>query len=134
MFLQELNAEEKKLFWDIANAVVMVDGTITEQETELLEQYLTELEEDYEVLSPNVINIDNELLRLKNCEERIRKIICFELCGLVYADSDYCKEEKDMIQRICNQMEISEEVFGKMEACVQEICDAYKKLGEILNA
>ena len=44
------------------------------------------------------------------------------------------KEEKEMIHHICNKMEISEETLGKMEECVQEIYDAYKKLGEILNA
>ena len=134
MFLQELNEEEKKLFWVIANAVVMADGTKTEQETELLKQYLVELDEEFDVFSPNAINIEDEIQKLKNCDVRIRRIICFELCGLVNADSDYSKEEKEMIHHICNKMEISEETLGKMEECVQEIYDAYKKLGEILNA
>ena len=134
MFLQELNEEEKKLFWVIANAVVMADGTKTEQETELLKQYLVELDAEFDVLSPNAINIEDEIQKLKNCDVRIRRIFCFELCGLVNADSDYSKEEKEMIHHICNKMEISEETLGKMEECVQEIYDAYKKLGEILNA
>ena len=134
MFLHELNEEEKKLFWNIANAVVMADGTKTDQESKLLKQYLVELEEDFEVLDPNTISIEDEIQRLGNCNVRIRKVICFELCGLVNADSDYSKEENDLIHHICNKMEINEEILSKMEECVQEIYDAYRKLGEILNA
>ena len=134
MYLRELSDEEKKTFWNLANAVVMADGTKTEQEIELLKQYWTELENEYEVYSPREIILDDEIEKLRTSDERTKRIICFELSGLILADSDYSKEEKDMIELICRKLDISNEMLSKMERCIQEIMKVYKDLGEILNA
>lgn len=134
MYLRELSDEEKKVFWNLANAVVMADGIKTEQETELLKQYWIELENEFEIYSPNEIRIDDEIEKIQECDGRIKKIICFELSGLLVADSDFSKEEKDMIELICKKLGISSDVLSKMEKCIQEILKAYSELGEILNA
>ena len=97
MYLHELSDEEKNVFWSIANAVVTADGIKTEKETDLLMQYWSELGKEYEIYSPREIDVDKEIEKLQTSEARIKKIICFELCGLVLADSDYSKEEKNMI-------------------------------------
>lgn len=134
MYLHELSDEEKKTFWNLANAVVMADGSKTEQEIELLKQYWIELENEYEIYSPREVILDDEIEKLQMSNARTKRIICFELSGLVLADSDYSKEEKDMIELICRKLDVSNEMLSKMERCVQEIMKTYKELGEILNA
>ena len=134
MYLHELSDEEKKTFWNLANSVVMADGTKTEQEIELLKQYWTELENEYEVYSPHEIILNDEIEKLQMSDERTKRIICFELSELILADSDYSKEEKDMIELICKKLDISNEMLSKMERCIQEIMKVCKELGEILNA
>jgi hypothetical protein len=99
-----------------------------------LKQYWTELENEYEVYSPREIILDDEIEKLRTSDERTKRIICFELSGLILADSDYSKEEKDMIELICRKLDISNEMLSKMERCIQEIMKAYKELGVILNA
>ena len=75
MYLKALNDEQKLIFWKLANVVVMVDGGSTQQENDLLTQYLTELEKEYEIFSPNEIDIESEINKLKDGDSYIKKIM-----------------------------------------------------------
>ena len=134
MYLRYLDEEQKKIFWNLANAVMMVDGTSTQEEQDLMKQYLFELEEDFEIPPINQIDIEGEIEKLKSEDEYIKKIICFELCGLAGADLNYSNEEKEMLNTIRKKIGIAENTFSKLEECIKEIYDTYSKLGEIFNA
>lgn len=132
MYLAELPENEKKYFWKLANLMVGVDGNITETEVAMLEEYRKEL--NLRGFEPVSVNMDEIISGLQLCEKKNRKIIFFELLGLVYADKDYSDDEKRVMRRLKESFGISDEEERIMNRAVESIMNAYLDLGKMFGA
>lgn len=132
MYLAELPENEKKYFWKLANLMVGVDGNITETEVAMLEEYQKEL--NLREFEPVSVNMDEIISGLQLCEKKNRKIIFFELLGLVYADKDYSDDEKRVMRRLKESFGISDEEERIMNRAVESIMNAYLDLGKMFGA
>ena len=133
MFLAELLENEKKLFWELANELVFVDGQIEDGEIEMMEAYRKELgDESYLIEKPSCTI--GKIPASKNVlEEKKKKIIYFELLGLAYADKEYVDSEKIMLHDLKKEFHISDADEKDMQEIIEKITDSYLKLGKILN-
>lgn len=133
MLLDQLTLEEKKAFWNIANVLASADGRALAEES-ILEQYNDEMGTGFEYPDASQIDINNELQSIKNSSAKNRKIVYFELFGVAYADTEFTDREKNLLDEICLDLAITDNVRGTLENSVRTIFDTYKKLGEVFNS
>ena len=133
MLLDALSQEEKKAFWNIANVVASADGSAVEEES-ILNQYSEEMGDGFEFVDPSGIDIRSELNSIRSSSLKNRRLIYFELFGIAYADTELDEKELGILDEICAVLEISADVRTSLENCIRNIFDAYKDLGNILDA
>ena len=132
MLLDELSLEEKKAFWNIANALASVDGRVMEEES-ILQQYNEEMGVNFAFIDASLVNVSKELESIKSGSLRSRKIVYFELFGVAYADTEFDENEHKILDEAANVLGIEADVRETLETSVKNIFDTYKKLGEVLN-
>ena len=120
MLLDELSLEEKKAFWNIANALASVDGRVMEEES-ILQQYNEEMGVNFAFIDASLVNVSKELDSIKSGSLRSRKIVYFEL------------NEHKILDEAANVLGIEADVREILETSVKNIFDTYKKLGEVLD-
>ena len=133
MLLDQLTLEEKKAFWNIANVLASSDGRALEEES-ILEQYNDEMSTGFEYPDASQIDINRELVSIKNSSAKNRRIVYFELFGVAYADTEFTDREKDLLDEICLDLAIADDVRATLENSVRTIFDTYRKLGEAFNS
>ena len=133
MLLDQLTLEEKKAFWNIANVLAASDGRAMEEES-ILEQYNQEMGTNFEYPVASEIDINKELETIKAGSIKNRKIIYFELFGVAYADTEFTVREKNLLDEICLDLAISNDVRDTLENSVMTIFDTYRKLGKVFNS
>ena len=81
------------------------------------------------------IDIDKVLSELKektNKEEK--KVIVFEILGLMYSDGEYDEVERNFIDNLINEFEITNEELNRIEELLNQYSELYKKIVlEIFN-
>ncbi len=133
MLLDQLTIEEKKAFWNIANALASSDGRALEEES-ILEQYNEEMGTGFEYPDASQIDISKELETIKASSMKNRKIVYFELFGVAYADTEFNDREKNILDEVCAVLEITDDVIETLESSVKTIFDTYRKLGDVFNS
>ncbi len=133
MLLDELSLEEKKAFWNIANALASVDGRVMEEES-ILQQYNEEMGVNFAFIDASLVNVSKELESIKSGSLRSRKIVYFELFGVAYADTEFDDKEKAILDKVSHGLGISDDIREVLEKSVTTIYDTYRKLGEVLDA
>ena len=89
---------------------------------------------DYEFVDPSSVDLKKEITALKESSLKNRKIIYFELFGVAYADTDLDEKELGLLDEVSAALEIGPEVRASLENIIKSIFDAYKDLGNVLNA
>lgn len=133
MLLDELSMEEKKAFWNIANVLASVDGRVMEEES-ILNQYNEEMGVNFAFIDASLVDIDKEIESIRSSSLRSRKIVCFELFGVAYADTEFDDKEKAILDKVSHGLGISDDIREVLEKSVTTIYDTYRKLGEVLDA
>ena len=133
MYLNELNKEQKKVFWKLANKIVMADGKVTVDEIKMLEEYKNELKSmDFEIKEcPDIVS---EIIDCVEYDNRVKKIILFELVGLAYSDNDYDQTERKLILEIKKLLGATDDSLLEIEKLILETSKLYGKIGDFINA
>ncbi len=131
MFLHELNKDEKKSFWVIANYLSMVDGILQDEEQELLDSFGAEMNVTFTTIHPSQTDFRRALDSLKESTERIRRIVYFALFGIAAADGEYTSEEERMIELTRREFLISDSIGTSLERCLYDGADE-NRVGEFL--
>lgn len=74
MLLDELTMEEKKAFWNIANVLASVDGSVME-EVSILNQYNEEMGVNFAFIDASLVDVKKEIESIKSSSLRSRKIV-----------------------------------------------------------
>lgn len=105
MFLNELNKTEAGAFINLVSQFANIDNEFAKEEKQVIHDYLNELslnKDDVEELS-----LDNILATLKTSNDRVKRIIYFELVGLALVDGEYEDHEVDFLDNIASELNIS---------------------------
>ncbi|WP_019895935.1 tellurite resistance TerB family protein [Hydrogenovibrio halophilus] len=110
MFLQNLSLIEKKSFLAIAHHIARSDGDFSEKQKMIISQYCDEMLVSNVDFDESTFNLDSELSKVKSPESQ--KIMLLELMALVYSDDQLHESEKEVIDAMVKDFNLSEEVIN----------------------
>lgn len=132
MFLNQLGNEEGKKFFELANIAMNVDGIQHEDEKRILKFYEHDLMIEGYTLENNACE---ELLEFFSGKpDKIRKIVVFELMGVLCCDGEFPKVEQDWINNVANKLGVTEKFVQDAQTIVEGLIYCAKKADSILNA
>ncbi|MGL5085717.1 MAG: hypothetical protein ACRC68_08395 [Clostridium sp.] len=105
MFLNELNENESVAFVNVVSEFANVDHTFAKEEKEVLNGYLEELNLNEDIIGK--VSFEEALQTLDTSNDRIKKIVYFELIGLALVDGEYQESEVDFLDNIASRFGIS---------------------------
>ena len=87
----KLNREEREKFFELIYKLASCDGVFREEEQELIEGCRRELDiRD----NPDTGSFENLADYFGRCDDRVKKIVLFEVCGIILADNEVGENEQ----------------------------------------
>ncbi|SEA29263.1 hypothetical protein SAMN05216349_108125 [Oribacterium sp. KHPX15] len=129
MFLNSMNSDEKEAFLELAYKLAQVDGNYSKDEEDIINSYKAEL---------NIKNVGDtrsvdELIDFfATRNEPVKKIILFELYGMICADSKIEKSETEMFDKLKSKFDVSDEIIKRITEVADELQTVYDKLYDVL--
>lgn len=130
MFLSILNEEDKLNFIEFIHLVANCDEDFADEEKEILNNYMIETGIDS---IPNIgKSIDDILLYFSKRDDSIKKVVLFEVYGLILSDDKLSKEEKEILNKIDKLSGLNNEEVNKIKELVEELKKVYDNIYDIL--
>lgn len=128
MYLSLLTSEEKNAFLELAITIASSDNDFSDHEKAMVQLYCNEMQIAY---SDNikVRPLAEILSALKECSERTKKIILYEVIGLVLVDG-----EVDSETNILNEMQKAFNISPDFTKECKNILQEYISFQEKVNA
>ncbi|MEE0863230.1 MAG: hypothetical protein U0L79_09635 [Lachnospiraceae bacterium] len=128
MYLSILEREKKKLFYQLAVAIASVDCVCSDEEKIMLNSYCKEMDLKYPEIDIKPIDeILQKLNEITNIQEK--KIIIFEVVGLVLADKICNAKEEEVLRCIEKVFDMDINYTNKCKELIVE----YLRLQEKIN-
>lgn len=133
MFIEFLDNEKKFLFLNFAVYAANANNELDEDEKSLICMYAKQIE--MEPIEKTEMSLDEIIDTInKTCDFVEKKMIIYEIIGVLLADKDYDDLEKAFLNNIAKKMSIQETEIDKMLSLMKEYLDLYYKTYEyILN-
>lgn len=112
MFLHILKENEKEAFIDLARLAAACNGSVSEEEEIMIEQYCGEM--GISLPMSHAHTLDGVLACFENSDSKSRKVVIFEIIGLLFSDGDYDEKEIQFIEKIAAALSVSKEQVGEM--------------------
>ena len=125
MFLNLLNESEKHVFISLAIRAAESNGVVEKEEIELINDYCREMmlnKIDVEKYIPE--SMENIVEILSSSEKSHKKIVLFEIMGLLNVDSEFDEKEKNFIYEFGLQIGIKNEELDQLRGSL----DRYLKV------
>ena len=106
MLLMKLKNEEKFAFLGLAYYLAHIDGEFEKEEKDIIQEYCAEM--GIESIEYNMDNFDFEETIKKIKTPKSQKIVILELMILIHSDDKFHKFEQDVINKIANSFQISQ--------------------------
>lgn len=133
MFLNELTLKEKEAFVVVAKEIIESDNKIQPAEEELLSNYKNEMNLIEDDIKHSMENSKTARIVLASMSDNKKRKLYMELYALAFCDGSYDKEEKIIMNEIQSLFKISSDTQIKLESCVDELNEIYKKISVIVN-
>lgn len=125
MYLSTLNGKQKELFLELALHVVSADGNYSDPEKAMMEVYCQEMQipsiSDRNRPAQPLSEIVPELM--KECGEKEKKIILFEIIGLAVVDGKYDRDEHTLIGSVKGALGLSNDFADACEVLLTRYLD-----------
>jgi len=118
MFLNKLNEKEKKAMLDLAYLVANSDRKYAKEEKQMIADYKYEMQLKADPADRELAAI---LADFKKSTESIKKIVVFEIAGLVNADNSVEDTEKTVLAKIVDSFGLSGNTGDEALAIVAEL-------------
>jgi len=129
MFLNSMSTDEKERFLELAYKLAQIDGNYAEEEEEIINSYKAELG----ITDIGDTGSVDELIDFfATKDEPVKKIVLFELYGMICADSKIEESEKDVFEKIKTKFGISESLVKQIVEVADELQAVYDKIYDIL--
>ena len=102
----KLNREEKEKFFELIYKLASCDGVLREEEQELIEGCRRELDiRD----NPDTGSFENLADYFGRCDDRVKKIVLFEVCGIILADNEVVENEQKAFDYLKEALAVDEQ-------------------------
>lgn len=130
MFLNVMEVEERKKFLELAFKLAQIDGDYAEEEEEIINSYkaelgITEIED--------TLSIDELISYFSSKNDTVKKVVLFEVYGMIRADDKTEKSEEEVFDNIKSQFNISDDVVEQIVSVADELQNVYDKLYDVLG-
>lgn len=122
MFVNLFDQEEKEKFLELIYKMATCDGVYAEEEKELLNNYKIEFGIDQ---IPDTLSVHDLVQYFAEKTDDKKKIVLFELYGMVLADDEIGEQEKDLFEEIKKIFALNTEVYDKIEKAAVTLKEAY---------
>lgn len=129
MFLNSMSNDEKERFLELSYKLAQVDGNYAEEEDEIINSYKAELGIT-DIGDTGSIDELIDFFATRN--EPVKKIVIFELYGMICADSKIEELEKDVFEKLKTKFGVSEELVKQITEVADELQAVYDKVYDIL--
>lgn len=131
MFLHLLTDNQKSYFLELAIKAAEVNGNLAIEEKNLIKAF--SLEMGIPPIYSTESSLESILQNIKEeCDMKTRKIIVFEILGILLVDSSYDEKEKEFLTKIIDILSISEEQVDQMKELLEEYADIYNKISQMI--
>lgn len=102
----KLNREEREKFFELIYKLASCDGVFREEEQELIEGCRRELDiRD----NPDTGSFENLADYFGRCDDRVKKIVLFEVCGIILADNEVGENEQKAFDYLKEALAVDEQ-------------------------
>lgn len=129
MFLQVMNTEEKEKFLEFIYKVANIEGEYVEEEKELINSYKNELGIS-EIL--DTCNIEELIEYFSTKTTEMKKIILFEVIGLINSDDKVVKEEEEFLNKIIVSFGLDNEIVERIKSVAKKLQNVYDEVYDTL--
>lgn len=127
MFLEMLSDFQRELFLHLAICAAKANNIVDEAEKEMILRFAKEM--DIEPITNTDKNADEVIRELKeSCGDLERKIILFEIIGIILSDQNCDELEKRFLNNLAAKFEITEETVNNMISLVREYTGLYNRI------
>lgn len=132
MYLSILKEEEKKSFLDFVYYVAASDGSVGDEEKNIIGAYCNEMmiEPVYDKPEMSCTQVVDNISNTATVNEK--KIIIFEILGLAMADNRYEESEKNMIHEAAKKFGLSDEFVVQCEQTLNEYISFQSKINNLI--
>ena len=125
MFVNVMNQGEKENFLELVYKMATCDGVYAEEEKELVTNYKLELNlKDI----PDTKTVSELLDYFSEKSSALRRIVFFELYGMVMADGEIEKNEKEIMEELKSKFALDEKGYADMIMAADMLKDAYDRV------
>lgn len=129
MFTSILSEEERGKFLELIYKMACCDGEYAEEEQELLDNYKKELMIDTIPETDSINGLADYFSTKSNC---IKRIVLFEVWGMILADRNVGKAEKAAFEYIKKAFDLEDSVIEKVVSVANELQRAYDHVYDVL--
>ncbi len=105
MLLFELNKDEARAFMRVVSEFISIDNKVKKEEKSIINKCISKLNVSKEEM--NRLSYKESMEILDKSEEKIKKIVYFELLGVALIDGEYETSEVDFLEEIADKFNIS---------------------------
>ena len=129
MFVQVMEKEEREKFLELIYKIANIDGDYAAEEEELIDSYKAELELS-DIKDTDTIEEIIDYFSLKS--ESIRKIVLFEVYGMINSDGKIDISEEKIFNLSQEKFGISEQQTKAIINVAEELQEVYDKVYDVL--
>lgn len=129
MFLSVLDKEGKTKFLEFAYAVANIDRDYAEEEQQLINSY--QIETGILELPAMTNSIDELITYFAAQNTSVKKIVFFEIYGMLLTDNRITSEEKELFTEIESKFGIPSETLDAIKDLIKELQDLYDKIYDV---
>ena len=129
MFTSILSKEERGKFLELIYKMACCDGEYAEEEQELLDNYKKELMIDTIPETDSINGLADYFSIKSNC---VKRIVLFEVWGMILADRNVGKAEREAFDYIKNVFDLEDSVIEKVVSVANELQKAYDHVYDVI--
>ena len=132
MYLRFLSHEAKFLFLELSLHMANADLSFTDDEKLMIAGLCDEM--DIPVSFTSTISLEKAIRKLADISsERTKKMILFELGGVIMSDGLYDKAEEELLHRIADQVGIDSDFITNSMDCVCDMFKIYRRVSNLIG-
>jgi len=121
MFAELLDTNEKQLFYKLAEALIMSDNKVDDEEKKYLEGLKN-------LINPNdKTTYEDSLIKLSEIDNSKKRAIISELLIIAKCDNDYADCEKQLLSSIAENIGIPDEVVSELNVWTDKYLEILKE-------
>ncbi len=132
MFLTNLTDEQKTAFLGLAQAMIIADGALSDDEASMMEQYRHEMNIPA-LEAESSQSSESSIEAFKTASITVKKEIVFELVALACVDNNYADEERRLLGEIGTAFGLDAAFLGECRAYVRELTALYERIGKLVS-